>query len=146
MRRILLPAFLLTSYFLSAQYRQDSTAVVNLLKADYATLASFDSVRHKQNVTYDYLLVEEGEVWSLARELEYFREKAIKKQQRADEFSIHSVRVSGATAYAVYDLKSVIKTNDKSRNYHWLETAIFRKVGNQWKIALIHSTEVMPHQ
>lgn len=120
--------------------------MVELLKSDYGTLANFDSANHVKNVTYDYVLVEEGEVWDLNRELQHFRENAKKKRTRTNDFKIHLVKFSGATGYAVYDLKSLITTEGKPRGYHWLETAIFRKISNQWKITLIHSTEIPPSQ
>ncbi len=146
MKTFLLLAGCLVTATSFSQYRKDSTDIVNLLKADYTTLGQYDSAAHVKNVTYDFVLVEEGEVWDLQRELQYFREHAGKKQTRNDQFRIYSVKISGSTAYAVYDLQSEIRSGEKSRAYHWLETAVFRKVGNQWKIALIHSSQVANSQ
>ncbi len=46
-------------------------------------------------------------------------------------------------AYAVYFLKAEI--TDKANGFRikeWLESAILRKSGEGWKIALLHSTRI----
>ena len=127
----------------SAQYRVDSSAIVTLIANDYKTVANSDTLQHRRNCTYDYKLVEEGEIWNMEQEMSYIKEKSATRQTRSNAFTINSVTINSATAYAVYFLRSRITQRDgSSKNYHWLETAILRKVGNQWKIALIHSTKM----
>lgn len=138
--------FLLLSFTLSAafpakaQYLPDSNAVIALLKYDYRTVGSFDSLQHRRNCTPDYQLVEEGEIWNIDKEIEYIGKLAMLKQYRQNDFYINSVNLNGTTAYAVYELTSTITMQGLTRRYTWLETAIFRKVAKRWKIALIHST------
>jgi len=144
MRRYLVPILLFVSSNLFYQYKADSTAIITLLMDDYSAVSKLDTGKHRQNCTYDYVLVEEGEVWGIQRELDYFEELRIRKQTRKNQFSINLVKISGATAYAVYALSSEIKTGNEVKKFNWLETAIFRKVNNRWKIALIHSTKVLP--
>lgn len=124
----------------SAQYKADSSAVIALLQYDYKTVGNFDTVQHRLNCTPDYQLVEEGEVWDINQEIEYIGKLAMLKQYRLNEFVIKSVKLNGPAAYAVYELTSTISMQGYTRRYTWLETAIFRKVGKRWKIALIHST------
>lgn len=124
----------------SAQYRADSTAVIAVLKYDYQTVGNFDTLQHRRNCTTDYQLVEEGEVWDINKEIDYIGKLAMLKQYRLNEFEIKSVKLNGSTAYAVYELTSTISMQGFTRRYTWLETAIFRKIGKRWKIALIHST------
>jgi ketosteroid isomerase-like protein len=64
--------------------------------------------------------------------------------KRTDAFDFRSVKVHGDTAYAVYFLKSEI-TDKKNGNRHrqWLESAILRRGGNGWRMALLHSTRIV---
>lgn len=133
----------LVSVDVCAQYKVDSVSITSLLSDDYATLANFDTMRHRRNCTYDYKLVEDGEVWNMDRELAHIASMADSKQTRTNEFIFKSVTIYSTTGYAIYHLRSVITQPDGSvKKYNWLETAILRKVANQWKIALIHSTQL----
>ncbi|MBZ5857850.1 nuclear transport factor 2 family protein [Flavihumibacter profundi] len=145
-QRILLLLFVVSGFLVApgaqAQYKADSAKIVTLLEEDYKTLANYDTIKHRLNCTYDYQLVEEGEVWNIDKEIDYISKIALSKASRTNEFFIRSVKISGSTAYAVYDLRSTITEEGNAKKYRWLESAIFRKVGNRWRIALIHSTRV----
>jgi predicted enzyme related to lactoylglutathione lyase len=103
-------------------------------------MATWNADEHAQNCTADYLLIENGEVWDLPKELEYYHLKSGTKTTRKDKFQFRNVKVYGNIGYAVYDLQSDIIENGILKNYHWNESVMFRKLNNQWKIALIHST------
>ena len=60
-----------------------------------------------------------------------------------DGFDFRSVKVLGDTGYAVYFLKSKITDQkDGPRTKEWLESAVLRRVGGGWRVALLHSTVV----
>lgn len=126
-----------------AQYKVDSVAIITLIQEDYKTLGNFDTLQHRRNCTYDYRLVEDGEVWNIERELAYIASKASEKQVRTNEFNFKLVTIYSTTGFVVYELRSTITRQDGTvKNYHWLETAIVRKIANRWKIALMHSTQI----
>jgi lactoylglutathione lyase len=125
---------------LYAQQSNDSTAIVKLLKADYSTLQTWDMRSHVANCTKDYLLIENGEIWNVKKEMAFYKENAKKVTIRKDDFTIKTIKIYGNMGYAVYDLKSEIKENNISTLKHWNGSAIFRKINGQWKIALVHST------
>jgi hypothetical protein len=126
---------------LFAQYKIDSVAIITLIKEDYKTVGNFDTLQHRRNCTYDYKLVEGAEIWDINREMKYISSKAESKQLRANEFNFKMVTIYSTTGFTVYELRSTITQQDGStKNYHWFETAVVKKVSNTWKIALIHST------
>lgn len=142
---IQLATFILFQFILITAFCQpkaDSIAVLQLLKTDYKTLENFDVKGHVANCTSDYMLIEDGEVWSLQKELEYFRSNANRSLKRRDYFTVYKFSSVGTTAYLVYHLKSDINENGKVTTKNWTESALFRKIGSSWKIALIHSTTV----
>lgn len=124
------------------QGKADSIAVVKLLTLDYQTMENFDITGHINNCTSDYLLIENGEVWDLARESRYFRENKHRKISRKNTFNFKKVYTTGGYAYAVYELQSDIFENGKMTRYLWTESAVFKKANGKWKIALIHSTKI----
>lgn len=137
--------YLLISIFMfvsgaTAPQSKDSTAIVKLLKSDYGTMGNWDIKTHINNCTSDYLLIEEGEVWNLEKEKQYYQSNAGRVLQRKDVFTFKKIRISGDMAYAVYFLKSEMTERGVLTVKTWNESAVFRKVGGQWKVALIHST------
>jgi ketosteroid isomerase-like protein len=131
--------FIIMGFAANAQSK-DSTAIVKLLKSDYTTMGNWDIKTHINNCTADYLLIEEGEVWNLEKEKQYYQSNAGRVLQRKDVFTFKKIRISGDMAYAVYFLKSEMTEKGVLTVKTWNESAVFRKVGGQWKIALIHST------
>ncbi len=142
MKQLLFLCLLLISLKGVCQDKNDSTAIVQLLKGDYSTMGNWDIKTHLNNITKDYLLIENGEVWDAAKETEWYQSNAHKIISRQDYFNIRTVKIFNNVAYAVYELKSVIKENNISKTKVWNESVIFRKHGGKWKIALIHSTPI----
>ena len=107
-------------------------------------MGNWDILSHIDNCTENYLLVENGEVWDIRREADYYRANNTRIIDRKDYFDMHFVRIYDDVAYAVYNLRSDITEGGELKVKTWLESSIFRKVGGKWKIELIHSTPVVP--
>ncbi len=122
------------------QVRNDSIALVKLLIDDYKTMGTWDIKRHVENTTDKYLLIENGEIWNMGKETEYYHANAHRVIDRKDYFDIKYVRIYGKTAYAVYNLKSDITENGHLKTKNWAESVVFRKWRGKWKVELIHST------
>jgi len=141
MKHLFLLFGMLLSLSCFTQARNDSTAIVQLLKADYATMDNMDMTAHINNVTKDYVLIEHGEVWDINTELDsIYRKNAGKTYKRTDFFTFRTVTISGDMAYAIWHLRSEYNDNGIVRVRVWNESGVFRKEQGQWKIALIHST------
>ena len=125
-----------------SQKLNDSTAIVKLLINDYKTLGNWDIKSHINNCTNNYLLIEDGEIWDMKKEAEYYIKNANRKMNRKDYFDIKYVRVYGEYGYAVYNLKSDITEYGKLITRKWIESAIFRKINGEWKIELLNSTPI----
>ena len=141
MKQLFVLLYLLLSLNLFSQ-NKDSIAIVQLLVKDYKTMGNWDIKTHIENCTANYLLVENGEIWDLNKEIEYYKSNTNRKIDRKDYFEIKYVRISGNNAYAVYHLRSDISENGMLKVKTWLESVIFRKIAGIWKIELIHSTPV----
>lgn len=142
MKYLLMIFSLIVSMKIFSQGKNDSMEIIQLLKDDYKTMVSSDIKKHMGYCTDDYLLIENGEIWNMQKEAEYYKQNAQRVIERRDNFDFKYIKISGNTAYAVYNLKSDITENGKLTQKNWNESAIFRKVDGRWKIALIHSTKI----
>ena len=122
--------------------KNDTATIIQLLKRDYGTMLSMDLKKHMNNCTEDYLLIEAGDIWNMEIESKWYKDDANKVTDRKDKFDFKYIRVDGNVAYAVYNLRSDITKEGKLTQKNWNESAIFRKVDGEWKIALIHSTPI----
>ena len=115
---------------------------MQLLKNDYKTLVTLDKAAHTRNVTSDYLLIEDGQVWPLQTELDsFYAGQPDKNKSRNDFFTIKHFSMAGNMAYIVWHLRSEYLTNGKLiKDKVWNETGVFRKEKGQWKMALLHSS------
>jgi ketosteroid isomerase-like protein len=126
----------------TAQASDDTAAVQQAIKENYAAYSGFDEQKYRASLTEDYVLLEHGEiidreadVASMAKPGTGFR--------RTDHFEFHSVTIERDLAYAVYVLRSEIYDDVKgARSREWLESAILSRVKGDWKMALLHSTRV----
>lgn len=142
MRRIIFNIFLIFFPCLaSAQRVNDSVAIVQLIKADYKALGENDVEARKRNCTADYQLIEDGELWTLDKEIAYMLSKKDQPLVRTDTFKFISVQVKGDMAFAVYDLRSAVTRSGVTKHYHWMESAVMVRSSGTWKIRLIHSTK-----
>jgi hypothetical protein len=133
---------LLNSSALYSQSKTDSVAIVKLLRNDYLALGNSDIEAHYKNCSNDYLLIENGEIWNLEKEVEYMKTNIGSKTTRTDQLDFMTVKVSRRFGYVVYDLRTEITINGKTNNYHSIESAVLNKHSGGWKIKLIHSTKL----
>ena len=70
----------------------DLLKIKQLIVHDYETLSNVDIEGHKSNVTDDYILIEDGNIWDLKDEIEYlFKPTNIK---RKNEFEFLNIDIS----------------------------------------------------
>ena len=142
MKYSLLIFFLIVSMKILSQGKNDSVEIIQLLKDDYKTMVTSDIKKHIGYCTDDYLLIENGEIWTMEKEAEYYKQNAQRVIERSDYFDFKYIKISENTAYAVYNLRSDITENGKLTQKNWNESAVFRKLDGRWKIAHIHSTKI----
>ena len=113
--------------------------------ADYYDLfyRRLDERGYRALLTDDYLLLENGEIFDANGDIASIP-KAGDGYTRSDAFDFRTVRMLGDTAYVIYFLRSaVVEKTEAARNLEWLESAVLRRSGGRWKVALLHSTRVV---
>ncbi len=128
---------------ISISAEEDMVALKQAIADVYFTFSvDFDKQKYRSLLTDDYLLLEQGKLLDIEGDLALMPtpDSAYK---RTDAFDFRSVKVHGDIAYLVYFLKSEITDKTGTRNREWLESAIFRRSGSRWLMAMLHSTRIM---
>jgi len=128
----------------SAVAADDETAVKQAVKDAYSIFyVSLDKQKYRSLLTEDYLLLENGELLDIEGDIALMPTPE-SGYKRSDAFDFRSVKIHGDIAYAVYFLKSEITDKKNgSRKPEWLESAILRRSGANWRMALLHSTKIV---
>lgn len=122
------------------------TAVMQRLIAWYKAFGNprTDPAHYRTFMTDDYLLLENGELLDLAGDMKMLGSLP-PDHKRTNRFDFRHVRVDGDHAYAVYYLHSEMSDSAKGqRSRQWLESAVARRVGGEWRFAVLHSTRIAP--
>ena len=133
---------LIASTVLHAQTKKSNNQVLvnQSITKFFDALATLDTNVMKQYCTTDFLLLEDGEVWNLdtlANKLRPFRAMSF---SRTNHLNFIRTQVKGTTAWVAYHNAADMVINGQKMNVQWLESAVLVKVGNEWRIQLLHST------
>jgi hypothetical protein len=139
--------FLLFSLFFygSLQAQQTSSndqwAVQQTMKNIFEVLSSRDSTLFKNYCAPDVMFYEYGMAWTIDTMIN----KAIRQNQGSDfkrdnTLDFINTTINGNTAWATYNLHSVIKKDGKEIKIHWLETVVLVKDRNMWRLKVLHSS------
>ena len=116
-------------------------AVKQTLTRYYDAFGRLDAKTYRTLVTPDYVLLENGEVMDLEADIAGMP-SGPQTPTRKDTLAFRSVRVSGDVAYAVYVLTAEITDASGTQRRRWLESAVLRRTGTAWRIAVLHSTSI----
>jgi hypothetical protein len=142
--------FLFTLFVLSTmdgfaqQNEADKKAAQNAVVVFFDGLAETDTEKIRSACTDDVIILEHGLIWnfdSLAIRINSRKGKAT-DFKRINELDFLDTRVSGKVAWLYYRNKATITANGKTFVVKWLESAVLNKVNREWKIQLLHSTDV----
>ncbi|HWR13714.1 MAG TPA: nuclear transport factor 2 family protein [Terriglobales bacterium] len=125
-----------------ANAADQTEAIKQVIRSAYDAFSDLDKQKYRTMLTDDYLLLEDGALLDIDGDIALMPSADI-EYKRTDEFDFRTVKIHGDTAYAVYFLKSdSTEKKNGSRSRKYLESAILRRSGNTWKLALLHSTKV----
>ena len=136
---ILLSSISLLSF---AQTPKSHTEVQSVITRLFDGLAALDITAVRVEVTSDFLLLEEGQVWnidSLITAIEPLKELTYK---RDNNLEFIRTEVKGKMAWVSYKNWAEVQFFDLKRDVKWLESAVLVKERKRWRIKLLHSTRL----
>ena len=123
----------------------DDASILKRMVVDYYKVyyLDLDKKKYRSMLTEDYVLLENGEIISLEKDVSQMPTPQ-DEYQRKDSFDFRYVKVHEEIAYLIYVLKSDIRDKqDGARQREYLESIILKRDGGRdWRIALLHSTKL----
>lgn len=119
----------------------DQWVVQQTMKNIFDALSNRDSTVLKNYCEPDVVFYEYGLAWTLDTMIN----KAIRQNQGSDfkrdnTLDFINTTINGNTAWATYNLHSVIKKDGKEIKIQWMETVILVKDKNIWRLKVLHSS------
>ena len=121
---------------LTKEQQQVQKTIIEMFQG-FADLNTEEIIR---NCTHDIQVIENGVIWNLDTLVLKVNERKGKKFKRINSLGFKETNVDGNTAWAVYNNEANITLNEQTVLIRWLESAVLVRVGNEWKIKLLHST------
>ena len=104
-------------------------------------LSQLSESKMKDYITTDFVLLENGAVWTIDTLFLKIRPLKNLNFKRVNSFSFISSQQKGDVAWVSYDNSAHYTMNDRQQTRKWLESAVLVKQAGKWKIQLLHSTK-----
>ena len=143
MKKIMLGLLIISLFTLTVWAGDDEEAVKQAVKNYYYLyFVKMDKDAYRSILTEDYQFLENGELFDADGDIAAMPDPD-SGYERTDTFDFRYVKIEGDFAYMVYFLKADI-TDKANGSIHkeWLESIILKRSGDDWKIALLHSTKI----
>jgi len=137
--------FLLLLVFSLPVMAQKETPEVVINKF-FEALSNRDETALRATSTTDFLLLEDGELWTMDTLVSKIDGMKGREVKRVNDLKFVKTEVNGNTAWVAYHNTAVFSMGERSRKVEWLESAVLQKKGNSWKIRMLHSTVVKKSQ
>jgi len=148
MTRFLIAFILIIGLTISSKGQQTSPVEKETLQKVvvglFDGLAALDVEKAKSFCTADITLLESGKVWnfdSLAVRITTRKSKS-SDFKRINKLDFIETKVEGNVAWISYFNQATITASGKTVIVKWLESVVLKKENNEWKIGLLHSTEL----
>ena len=132
------------SVSLAQQSQPETKAVQRVIGNLFDGLSTLDTAKVRQACNANVKILETGKIWTVdSLTTRVLARKALGGNfKRINEFEFLETKVSGNVAWVSYFNQTIITFNEQTRIVNWLESAVLEKKRGQWKIALLHSTEM----
>ncbi len=135
--------------FLGCQQKEDPqlelAKVDKVLQSYFDGIAKFDYEAMRQACSPDYLLLEDGIVWTVEDHINFLKPLQ-GKASISYTFSDVKKSIDGPVAWRTHRNVADATIDGKPAHFEWIESVVFHRQNGEWKIALLHSTTTKPAQ
>jgi ketosteroid isomerase-like protein len=115
--------------------------VQQTVKNIFDVLSNRDSALLKNYCAADVAFYEYGLVWNIDSIIQKgILQNTATDFKRENTIDFINTTVNGNTAWATYNLHSVVKKEGKETRIHWMETVVLIKENNMWRLKVLHSS------
>ncbi len=125
--------------------RSETAPPFATVQALFGTIADYDFALMERLVTDDFVILEVGELWDLAKTIEVIAPLEGQVTRR-NFFHLLRTEIRGNMAWVSYWNKATYRTLEGDRERAWLESAVLVRVNDEWKVEMLHSTRLSEGQ
>lgn len=122
----------------------EQAKVNNTIVALFKGLADLSIEQIRNTSTEDLIILEHGEIWNMDTIVAKLNKLKALNPVRVNSFDFVKTEVRDNTAWVAYHNKATVTINGQKVQYHWLESAVLVKQGNDWKVKMLQSTRLLP--
>jgi len=127
----------------STTYAQsEDAAIKKSITRFFDGLAVFDEATMRDEVTDDFQLLEDGDVWTIDSLIVVLGKVNKTNFSRTNRIEYVKVEQRDNVAWVSYYNYANIKSGQKEFALKWLESAVLLKIKKRWRISLLHSTRL----
>lgn len=136
---------ILTGCQLKEDTRAELSKVDKVFQSYFDGITKFDYQAMRQACTENYLLFEDGTVWTVEDHINFLKPL---EGKASITYSFQDVKrdIEGSVAWITHRNIADATMNGKPVHFEWLESAVFKRHNDDWKMALLHSTTAKPAQ
>ena len=131
--------FLLFTQFSLAQ-TPEKVEVQKVIIRFFDALSVANIPQMKAEVQDDFILLENGEVWTMDTLANKISRPKPEGYLRLNSFEFFETQIDKNRAWVYYKNKADISLKTRNTTIKWLESAILRKEKGRWRMELMHST------
>ena len=144
-------AFIFISLIAFNGCQQKENAQNELAKVDkvfqsyFDGISKFDYQAMRQTCSPDYLLFEDGTVWTVEDHINFLKSLEGKGTIKY-KFTDVKRNIDGSVAWITHRNIGDAIIDSNQVHFEWIESAVFHCENNEWKMVLLHSTTSKPLQ
>jgi ketosteroid isomerase-like protein len=108
-------------------------------------ISKFDYQAMRQACSSDYVLLEDGIVWTIDDHINFLKPFQ-GKATITYSFSDVKRTIDGSVAWRTHRNVADATMDGKPVHFEWIESVVFHRQNGEWKLALLHSTTAKPTQ
>ena len=132
--------FVLLSTQFSFAQTSEKAEVQQVITRFFDALSVANIPLMKAEVSDDYILLENGEIWTIDTLANKISRPKPEGYLRQNSFDFLSTKTDKNRAYVYYKNKAEISSKTRNATIKWLESAILRKEKGRWRMEFMHST------
>jgi len=141
MKNFILSLLIFNSFASYSQKGKTSFELEEIINKYYKTWQARNIKENIKYCTNSFIWIDSGDMMTL-ESIKLLLRKNNPFTERNDTIRTRLFRIKGNTGFLYYFHQRTTKEDSIVRNVYWIESAVFQKLKGEWKIELIHSTEI----
>ena len=113
--------------------------VDKVFRSYFDAISNFDYQAMRNACSSDYILLEDGIYWSVEDHINFLKPFEGKASITYNFYDVKQ-SIDGPVAWRTHRNVADATIDGKPMNFEWLESAVFHRQNNEWKLAVLHST------